>query len=493
MKKIIILLFVFPFILKSQETVELLLPWNIATDSEQDTSTIGMMALQDAENNYLILMNIQKFSEGGSGVPIGGYPTIGSGIIKLSEVGQNLWQSLYQTDTFLTSGTVSADQFILNADNQIVLPFSSYVDILFCDSINSNSAAFSDKKGLMSIDQETGIIINEERFFEDNLCERDKVEAIRATDFGYVLLYHDYVFTDPFYIEKLNFDFEVIEVDTFQSPLRWVQFSEYEDYFISASQYSLTAIDYEANIEEIINIEVEDTITAVATIKWAENEQYYIIGMNGYYFGDRISTLYLLDKQGSTVGNLYYDTKVIKDVEITDENEILVLFELINNADTIFAALEVTQFDLELNEIGSKIYGFPFVQPTDINLTRDQLGFFVTGTRFKSFDLDYGKERDQAYFLKDNIDNLLLDQNDILKSSGIKMFPNPTNSSIKIEIENHDHFKELEIINAEGRLMTRYLLPKINQVFINLPEGAGVYFIRIKTRKDSYIRKVVKM
>ncbi len=79
------------------------------------------------------------------------------------------------------------------------------------------------------------------------------------------------------------------------------------------------------------------------------------------------------------------------------------------------------------------------------------------------------------------------------ESNKLILYPNPTNSSIKIEIESHDHFKELEIINAEGRLMTRYLLPKINQVFIDLPEGAGVYFIKIKTRKDSYIRKVVKM
>ncbi len=140
----------------------------------------------------------------------------------------------------------------------------------------------------------------------------------------------------------------------------------------------------------------------------------------------------------------------------------------------------------------------------DIALEWEERTFLFEATKetymikFLPWDDDESQECDSTKMdggLRMAIDCIRLTNTDVepKESNKLILYPNPTNSSIKIEIKSHDHFKELEIINAEGRLMTRYLLPKINQVFIDLPEAAGVYFIRIKTRKDSYIRKVVKM
>ena len=70
----------------------------------------------------------------------------------------------------------------------------------------------------------------------------------------------------------------------------------------------------------------------------------------------------------------------------------------------------------------------------------------------------------------------------------VKVFPNPTNGIVNIEIPNEIRNFKIRVYNSNGSL----LMSKTNQKRINLSGNAkGLYFIQILTDESSVMRKVI--
>jgi len=309
----------------AQSSFELIIPWGSG-----DTSATGLKALEGNYGNLFILSDIDWFEESSvNGIPIEGPFSLGTGITKISESGQKIWSYMYPTQNVVKRGKAPATSFMMNSNDEIVLPYTSYEGFLFCYSIgDAVFASESDKKAVMSINSEGGGIIHNERYTNDYLCDWDKMKGIKETEWGYVLLYYNSI-DDMLYIGKLNHNFEVTNISAYPTYRKTAILSEFEDKAFILSSKNISILDYDANLIENYNIEIEDTIPA-SPIGYAENENYHIVGMRGidYNSSNSISILYVVDKQGSTFSKKLYSDKLIRDVEISESNEILVLFDL---------------------------------------------------------------------------------------------------------------------------------------------------------------------
>jgi aminopeptidase N len=78
-----------------------------------------------------------------------------------------------------------------------------------------------------------------------------------------------------------------------------------------------------------------------------------------------------------------------------------------------------------------------------------------------------------------NTDNVLL------------IAPNPTSNSITIK--SKDLIKEIEVFDVSGRLISTYNKLNIREYSINLSNNVtGIYFLRISTNQQTFVKKVVK-
>lgn len=471
----------------AQPALELIITW-----SNEDTSTTGLKALEDNYGNLFILSDIDWFEKSSvNGIPIEGPFSLGTGITKISESGQKIWSYLYPTQNVVKRGKAPATSFMMNSNDEIVLPYTSYEGFLFCYSIgDAVFASESDKKAVMSIDPKRGGIIHNEQYVNDYLCDWDKMEGIKETEWGYVLLYHNSI-DDILYIETLNHNFEVTDISAYPTYREMAVLSEFEDKVFILSSKSISVLDYDANVVENYNIDVEDEIIASPN-SYAENENYHVVGMGGidYNSSSSISILYLFDKQGSILSEKLYSDKLIRDVEISESNQILVLFDLSKSKyDSIPKPVRVSQYDIDLNHIASGDYGFPYIHTGDISLTNDQKGFMVTGTRLTSIiDAEHGREADQVYFLKGQLSDLIVSNENITQNSiDIKVFPNPTSDFLTINIvDNSISFDKINytLMDSYGREVENGVIPnKLSNIAIKgLP--SGIYYLKIWSNQE---------
>ncbi len=476
----------------SQTTIELLLPWN----TDGDTSVLGLMAVQDYNDTYFILSNIQHFEEG-SGIPINGAHTYGSGIHSISSTGELFWQELYLTTLLEWDGLVPAHQLLLNSNDHIVVPFSSAVGVTPCDSVNSPiGIADGFKKGILEIARNTGAVEQAEYFPDDLLCDRDKLLAFQEIQNGYLLLYTDRLENHPLYIETLASDFDLVHVDTFSNDTRWVYLSEYDETILLFSQQTLSILSYDGDVLDSFSLTISDTLIS-PTVYIAENENYYLFGLTDFTYSQRISHLHVIGKNNGSIQSTMYDNKVIKDVTMTDNDELLILFDLSRNNfyDSMPKPVQIAKLDIDFNELTSKRYGYPYISPNTIDLTNNQAGFMVTGTRLKSIDEIGGREADQIYFLKDEIDQLIVSQSVPAVSNTLSIYPNPSNDVCTISY-SLPHFNKgrLTITSISGvKVFSKELIEETAQLKLNLSGYSnGLYLCQILTENGVYRRRILK-
>jgi len=148
-----------------------------------------------------------------------------------------------------------------------------------------------------------------------------------------------------------------------------------------------------------------------------------------------------------------------------------------------------------LNHIASDDYGFPYIHTRDISLTNDQKGFMVTGTRLTSIiDVEYGREADQIYFLKGQLSDLIVsNENTMQNLADIKVFPNPTSDFLTIDIPDNNILLDkinYTLIDSHGREVENGVLPsKLSNIAIkSLP--SGVYYLKIWSNKVLLTKKI---
>lgn len=76
----------------------------------------------------------------------------------------------------------------------------------------------------------------------------------------------------------------------------------------------------------------------------------------------------------------------------------------------------------------------------------------------------------------------------------VHIFPNPTNGSLTVNVNENNNFNKLEIINHLGQLMQTYKLD-ISQTSLKINTGkslkAGIYFVKFSGQSNTIIRKII--
>ena len=76
--------------------------------------------------------------------------------------------------------------------------------------------------------------------------------------------------------------------------------------------------------------------------------------------------------------------------------------------------------------------------------------------------------------------------------ANITIFPNPTNDKFTIQIDNQNVSYTLEILNTIGQVvLNKKITNKVEQVDLS-GQAAGVYFVKLQSVTNSFVRKVIK-
>jgi hypothetical protein len=95
------------------------------------------------------------------------------------------------------------------------------------------------------------------------------------------------------------------------------------------------------------------------------------------------------------------------------------------------------------------------------------------------------------------IDNALLKTNDWLLVNKLKIFPNPTQEYINIDISDIPEFENVYLYDSNGKLIqikndeNFKIKNNNNSVKIKL-NSPGIYFVKVKSKKSIITKKIIK-
>lgn len=135
------------------------------------------------------------------------------------------------------------------------------------------------------------------------------------------------------------------------------------------------------------------------------------------------------------------------------------------------------------------------------DLDKDGLSFFansdglgsirfrnMAGTYFQSFNANFGTEVRYQFI----IDPTQVGINTEDATEHLKLYPNPANSKIYIEMNGQEELKEIRIFSLTGQLLQRYeKLTEVLENGLNLPSlSEGLYIFEIESNNKVYREKV---
>ncbi len=481
-----ILLLTFVLSISAQNQFEFLIPW------PGDTSLVAESFQQDNDGDFYLLTNINKFYSDPGGIPIEGPMNFGSCVIKVEETGAVIWKNHYPTSTevdysLYTQGRSPTGVFQLMPNNKIILPFSTHYGILFC---TETTGAFSFKKAIAEIDVMDGSILNVNLFNDDLSCTQDEIQLIKPrVDGEFTVLYEEDV-SDQLFIETIGEDLELLVQDSVaQEDYFYFDYPYADSIFITALQNTINFKDLDGSLVSQLTFDpLLDLTTPQIQVALYEN----IIALAAAGFAphpDISSTITLLDLNGNILGQASFVDEKIVDLDFTDDGMLLVLYD--NRLNDFYSDLDlpvkVALFDQSLEHIFSKNYGLPFVRPTQIQALGDS-NFAVLGTRFKSIDLINGKEKDQVYFMKNNIADLQtgIPERELSEQIGMLVFPNPADEKLHIITKTQQAATAITISSIAGQLM-KSVMPKNGEHIIDTASlPAGVYILSV-TYEDGQV------
>ncbi len=124
--------------------------------------------------------------------------------------------------------------------------------------------------------------------------------------------------------------------------------------------------------------------------------------------------------------------------------------------------------DFDANEDGQTYYYW-------INVAMDSNGTYRSGI----MPLEYRQITLPTLSISDNS-----------LSEYINIFPNPTTSTINIQVNNKLKLQKASIYNLQGKLIKTFK-NNLNQLLIN-SLNSGLYFIKIETNKGTIVKKIIK-
>ncbi|MBP6413680.1 MAG: T9SS type A sorting domain-containing protein, partial [Bacteroidia bacterium] len=87
----------------------------------------------------------------------------------------------------------------------------------------------------------------------------------------------------------------------------------------------------------------------------------------------------------------------------------------------------------------------------------------------------------------------LRNSSDLKKEASIKVWPSISNGSVFIQLNAADELKEIYLYSSDGKLEKILKIDSsTNYLQVVLPSSSGVYFLNIRTRKMSLVKKVYR-
>ncbi len=486
----------------SQNTFEILIPW------ENDTCVMGHFARETPEGDFVIL-STNAYFDSDPGFPLEGTLVYGTGLSKISSSGEMLWKKLYPTcfDPYQTNafpygiGRIPARDFLINSNNQIIIPYTFFTGLDPCDSLTSHTEAYSLKHSLIKINSETGEIINNRIFEEDALCSMEKIRSTALVNDEIKMLFFEERYKNTF-IETIDEEsFDLLQKDTIGSGNigYYFEYDNFTNAFVKILQSGLSFYDLNGNLfQEFVRENESEDILLWPTRKFSTNGEYYVGMCSGTEndYATKASVVFVFNSSGTLVSQKYFQHETFFDVAINSSNDILLLSSENQDlfTDTITKSVNVWKFDIDLNLISSKEYGFPFIIPSQIGVASNDR-FFVTGIRLKSMDLYNGKEPDQIYFLLDSIENLISDVDEnTTENTRAKIFPNPFSIKLILKTEGFDNSYQFKLFDLSGKKIFDEIIQDEEIKNVNsLP--SGIYFYQIFDAESRFFKsgKLVKM
>lgn len=492
------------FLLQAQSKIEKLIAYGM------DTTAYGLVSIIDQNNEIYILSNVQQYDTSSNSIPIGGYTTIGSGIIKLDPSGDLVWSKVYPTNCNNSGGTycigrIPSQHILLDENHNLIMPYSQYVGPLPCDS-TSGSGKFSFKKGIMRIDSYNGETLLNEEYDDQLLCAEDYIVGLLMYPNGFLLFYYnDFLGTSSasgiLRIDSLTQDFTVFSSDSFSIRQNWIQVeNDYENIQL-ADRNMFIKYDFQGLVIDSFSVDAPDTMFNYFT-DWAENDSLIVFAVTNYTFGYVYSKLYVVNKEGDVLSQKLVDSSegIVMDVQITVDGEVLTLHDRsnFNVYDTLPLPIRVQIWDANLNALSSADYGFPHVLATEMLLYEEQNVFTVSGFLQKSIDLQNGKAPDEVYFLRDKISNLsntMAIQSDDTPSYS-RIYPNPVGHvPLNLILNNNSRSMKYscEIFDMMGRVVySKQFTTLTSSLSIDdLPTGS--YVLSVRSNNFHQIHSFIKI
>lgn len=94
------------------------------------------------------------------------------------------------------------------------------------------------------------------------------------------------------------------------------------------------------------------------------------------------------------------------------------------------------------------------------------------------------------------IDNIsistLTSTSEIFKYENIKVFPNPIKESVNINLKDIEYPCQILVLNSVGKIISKFVNNGLNNFEIILNQPKGIYFVIVKSKHDSFMKKIIK-
>lgn len=423
-----------------------------------DTSISGLNIYEDEIGNTYCLSVVSEFVSL-DGVLIEGPVRFGSGITKVKPNGTIGTHHFYQTgkipNGLLERGFIPTAQLLLQ-DERIILPYTPFSGYLPTTPSPVISLGYSFKRKIKEIDKFSGETIGTYAHDFDSLVGHHFIRGIYPMDDdGVRMVYYDQ-WSRLYIIQTMNEDLEIMQLDTVDTEGKLLELDPYTEEKIIYNRDSILIYDLDGNLERANHFGEIMAFISFYNTRLTFHPDYIAVKFSGYTDTDeRGSAIIVYDRFGNQLSYRVFSDMFMEDFAITEDGEILALFNLsqVDIYDSIPKPFQVSLFDINMDLLATKNYGFPYLDRGQIKaFSNNQFG--VVGVQLTEV-LDTEDEAPSSlYVLRESITDLDLVTNlKELEKEKVIIYPNPVNTNEVLNIATEIKNYSITIYNTLGQVV----------------------------------------
>jgi len=424
-----------------------------------DTSIGGLNIYEDEIGTTYCLSVISRFTSV-NGVLIEGPDRFGSGITKINTDGSIGAHHFYQTGSTLTSGIEPGfipTAHLLLQNERIILPYTPFSGYLPTTPSPAISLGYSFKRKIKEINKLNGETIETYPHEFDSLAGYHFIRGIYPMEGDGVRMLFYNQRPRLYTLQMMNEDLEILQLDTVDTDGRLLEIDPYTEEMIINDRDSIFVYDLEGNlIRANCFWETVAPLSAPRSTRLTFHSDYLAVKFSGYTDTDeRGSAIIVYDRFGNQLSQRVFPNTFMEDFAITEDGKILALFNLsqVDFHDSIPKPFHVSLFDINLELLATKNYGFPYLDRGKIKaFSNNQFG--VDGVQLTEV-LDTEDEAPSSlYVLRESISDLDLVTNvNELEKEKIAIYPNPLEANEVLNIATEMENYSITIYNTLGQLV----------------------------------------